>query len=258
MSIPLPCCHELATPARLILRARYSPLWPSLGLAVLTLIAVLAESAWTQEERPSPKLDPLPFNIPTQPLAGALQAYSQATGVEVLYESSIATGLQSTDVAGTFTPKQALGVLLTGTDIVVHYTRSNAITLTLPSFDYDPDLPPAHPLAEADFALDTLRVTAGGQQPDQGRLREFSESVQADIEGALRKDTRTRSGNYRASVKLWVDPSRTVRRAELAQSTGDTGRDLTIAEVLQGLVLRSGPPANTPQPVRVVIVVRSL
>jgi hypothetical protein len=235
-----------------------SPLWLSLGLALLTLIGAFAESAWTQEGRLSPTLDPLSFHIPSQPLAGALQAYSQATGVEVLYESSIAAGLQSTDVEGTFTPKLALGILLTGTDLAVHYTRSDAITLSLPSDEYDPDLPPAHALAEADLALDTLRVTAGGEQPDQGRLREFSESVQADIESALRKDTRTRSGNYRASVKLWVDPSRTVRRAELAQSTGDTGRDITIAEVLQGLVLRSGPPANTPQPVRVVIVVRSL
>lgn len=226
----------------------------AVAVVLLTLVGVLAEGVWSQEG-PLPPLGPRLFHIPSQPLARALQAYSQATGVEVLYESSVADGLQSTEVEGAFTPALALRILVAGTDLTINYTRSDAITLSLPMESYD--LPPSHPLGNADLALDTLQVTAG-VRPDAGRLSEFSASVQADIEGALRKDRRTRMGNYRASVKLWIDPPRTVRRAELAQSTGDFERDTSISEVLKGLELRAGPPANTPQPVRVVILVRSL
>lgn len=255
MPISVPGCHEIAIRAPFPRRRRYQP-WPTLCLAFLCLMGVLAEGGWSQEGRPQPVLGALPFHIPGQPLARALQAYSQTTGVEVLYESSIAAGLRSSEVEGTFTPELALRLMLAGTELAVQYTRNDAITLSLPSSEYD--LPPSvGPLANADLALDTLRVTAG-EHPDAGRLREFNESVQADVESALRKDARTRTGNYRASVRLWVDPSRTVRRAELAQSTGDPGRDSSISEILKGLVLRSGPPANTPQPVRIVILVRSL
>lgn len=255
MSLSVPRYHVLAIPARNSIRRHFNAPWRILCLALLCLIGVQAEGGWSQEGRPPPELGARPFHIPGQSLAGALQTYSQITGVEVLYESSIAAGLQSPEVDGTFTPDQALRRLLTDTDLAIHYTRSDAITLSLPS--ESDDLPPVHPLGNADLALETLHVSAG-QRPDAGHLRQFSESVQEDVESALRKDNRTRAGNYRASVKLWIEPPRTVRRAELAQSTGDIGRDASIAEILRGLVLRNGPPANTPQPVRIVILVRSL
>lgn len=226
-----------------------------LALSLLILVGFLAGSAWTHDGPARSIGETRPFRIPSQPLASALQAYSQATGIEILYESSVAEGVYSTEVDGAYTPKLALGILLTYADLVVHYTRSDAITLSLPPVG-DTDLPPSSLLANADLALDTLRVT-DGLRPDAGRLRAFSESVQGDIERALRNDTRTKGGNYRASLKLWVDTSRVVR-VELAGSTGDSVRDASIAGILQGLILRSGPPPNTPQPVRVAIVVRSL
>lgn len=226
------------------------------ALSLLILVGALAGSAWTQDG-PARFVDkPLAFHIPSQPLATALQAYGQATGIEILYESRIAEGLQSPELDGDYTPRLALGILLTYTDLVVHYTRSDAITLSSPSAG-NHDLPPSSLLPDADLALDTLRVM-DGQRPEAGKLRAFSESVQLDIERALRSDARTKTGNYRASLKLWIDQSRVVGRVELAQSTGDVARDASISNVLQGLLLRSGPPANTPQPVRVAIVVRSL
>lgn len=226
-----------------------------LALLLVALISLAGSQAATQEGERDPTPGAVVYQIPSQPLTPALQAYSQASGVEVLYESQIAAGLQSAPVQGAFTAQIALRVLLAGTDLVVHYNRSNAITLSLPS---DEQLPPSSPFETADLQLDTLRVSGGQPRPDQRLMREFSESVQLDIEAALRKHPGTRSGNYRASVRLWVDQSRTVRKAELAQSTGDGERDERIADVLRGVVLRQMPPANAPQPVRVVIFVRSL
>lgn len=225
-------------------------------VASVFLVSLMTQAGWTQDGAERAAFGVRSFDIPRQPLASALESYSRATGYEVLYESGIVVALQSVEVRGTFTAEQALGVLLGDTDLRVRFTRRDAITLTLPSNAYD--LPPSDPFADADLALETLRVSGGSERPDEGRLREFSETVQADIESALRKDARTRSGNYRANVKLWLTPSRTVSRAELAQSTGDLQRDSSISEILRGLVLRRLPPANTPQPVRVVIYVRSL
>ncbi|WP_143149268.1 STN domain-containing protein [Hyphomicrobium sp. CS1BSMeth3] len=228
---------------------------PHIFVLTILILGLLATGrAVTQEGRAAPKRDAIAFQIPRQPLPMALQAYSRASGVDVFYESHVAAGLESTPVEGALSPEAALRALLAGTDLTVTYTRNDAITLSLPVSDI---LPPTSPLGDTDLELDTLRVTPG-ERVDGTELREFREIAQADIEAALRKNTRTRAGNYRAQVRLWVDPSRTVRKAELSQSTGDAERDARITTLLQGLQLRRTPPRNAPQPVRVVIVVRSL
>jgi hypothetical protein len=224
------------------------------GVASLVLFSPYTTVSWS-EDGSDKWFGAIRFNIPAQPLDSALQAYSKLSGVDVLYESRIASQLYSSPVEGMLTRQAALEAMLAGTDVTVQYTRSDAITLSLAS--YQVDIPPASPLADADLMLDTLRVSAVAP-PDKSKMRDFSQSAQADIEAALRKDTRTNSGNYRASVKLWVDPTRVIRRAELAQSTGDATRDASIADTLRGLMLRKEPPENAPQPVRIVIVVRSL
>lgn len=189
-------------------------------------------------------------------MASALEAYARESGIEVLYESSSVASLESTGVEGNYTPEMALQMLLSGTELKVRYARPNAITLSLVLSD--DNLPPTNPLADADLSLDTLQVTSSTDQGDAGRLREFSEVIQLDLERALRQNARTRSGSYKASVNLWVDPSRKIRTVSLMHSTGDAERDASIPSVLQGVVLSRGLPVNTPQPVKVVITVRSL
>lgn len=196
------------------------------------------------------------FHIPAQPLANALQAYGEKTGVQVLYESNSATGRKSVAVEGNFTPEEALNRLLSATELRVRYIRPDAITLALPSAE--DDKPPASPLVTADLSLGTLRVRATSDGDDAGSLNDYSESVQTDIQKALQKNNKTRGGNYRAVLDLWIDPSRTVKRTELFRSTGDQDRDAAVAATLRGLTISRSAPVNTPQPVRVVIVVKSL
>lgn len=196
------------------------------------------------------------FSIPSEPLAMAIQAFSQTSGVEVFYESSITAGRRSASVEGRYSAQAALAQLLGGAGFSVRFTRANAVVLSVPSAK--DDLPASRAAAHFDLSLDPIRVTAATERPDDARLREFSEAVQGEVEAMLRKDTKIRSGNYRIRVKLWIDPSRTVRRAELAQSTGDQTRDSAIETSLQGFVLSRVPPPNTPQPMRVVVSVRTL
>lgn len=246
-------CDRLSLPI-FTWRERLSSLLWALAIALLLALS----SPYTLDSRSEESartFGPILFNIPAQPLDSALQAYSRASGVDILYESGTAVQLMSSAVVGTFSRQSALEVLLQGTELKVRYTRSDAITISQPH--YEANLPPLNPLTDADLTLDTLRVAAG-EPADAAQMREFSLSTQADIEAALRKNARTSTGSYKASIRLWIDPQRTVRRAELAQSSGEAGRDASIVETLHGLVLRREPPANAPQPVRVVIVVRSL
>ncbi len=73
------------------------------------------------------------------------------------------------------------------------------------------------------------------------------------------KGGRTRRGEYRVAVELWVTPSsQVIDRAELDGSTGDFDRDSSIAESLRGLVLSQQAPPNMPLPIRFMISIHAL
>jgi hypothetical protein len=244
------------------LRGRMRLRWGASSIACLALASACLVAAHCEEGRNAKSAGRSTFHIPGQPLDSALQAYSQASGVQVLYESELAAGRRSAPVDGELTPEAALRALLVGTDLLVQYTSANAITLSCWSDDRDgiaeSDRPPAHPLANIDLTLDTLQVAVSADAADAARLRAFGEAVQSDIQGALKKNATTRSGNYRVAVKLWIDASQTIQRTELLQSTGDRQRDIAVSGALHGLVVSRAAPPNMPQPVRVVIVVKSL
>ncbi len=198
---------------------------------------------------------PIKFQIPSQPLASALQTYSKLTGVQLLYESGAAGERLSVPVEGEYTRDAALRMLLADTDLVIRYTRSNSITLVPASAD--PDAPPEAVFAgQVDLTLDTLLVRRQRPSSDPSQLRAYTGVIQSDIQHALRKEAKTRSGAYSAGIKLWIDNPRTVRKTELFRSSGDQERDETIARVLDGMQVSQAPPANTPQPVMVMITVR--
>lgn len=233
-----------------------SPAGAILALVLFAVTGLMNARAWTEEGNPTPPPGAVAFNVPRQPLASAIQAFSQVSGIEVFYESSIAAGRTSASVEGRYLPDAALRTLLGSAGFTVRFTRRNAAVLSDPSARSD--LPPTRAPANFDLSLDTIRVRAESERPGEAQLREFGDMVQNEVETVLRKNNRIRSGNYRIRVKLWIDPSRTIRHAELAQSTGDQERDTAITDVLQGFVVSRIPPPNSPQPIRVIVAVCSL
>jgi hypothetical protein len=212
--------------------------------------------AKAQEPRTATVSGPISFQIPAQPLASALQAYGQKAGVQILYESNAAAGRTSVAVEGRFTREEALTRLLAGTQLAIQYTGPYALILALPSADGD--LPPPSPFATPDLLLGELHVRAKNDGEDTDQFHDYADSIRSDVQKALQSNARTRGGNYRATLDLWIDPSRTVRRTALHRSTGDPDRDVAVAEALRGLAISRPTPANLPQPVRVVIMVKSL
>lgn len=218
-------------------------------------LCVGASSART-EENPLPSTGVLAFSIPAQPLANAIQAFSQASEVEVFYESSIVAGRKASGIDGQYSREAALKALLGNAGLSIRFTRPNAVVLSDPNARAD--LPSMRRTNSFDLSLDAISVKAGPERGGEGQLREFGNIIQNEVETILRKNNKIRSGNYRIRVKLWIDPSRTIRQAELAQSTGDQDRDTAITDVLKGFVVSRVPPPNIPQPIRVIVAVRSL
>jgi hypothetical protein len=227
-------------------------------VAYLALLAVGVPAAHAEGVRVVRPGEPIKFDIPAQPLAGALQLYGQTTGIQVLYESNSAVRRTSSAVQGKFAADAALNLLLTGTDLKVRYIRPDVITLALPNADDSGVTSSTDSPASLDLSLGTLRIRGSSDGDDSARLQDYSRSVQMDIQNALRKNARTRDGSYRAVLDLWIDSTSTIERTELFRSTGDHERDAAVASTLRGVTMSRPTPANTPQPVRVVIVVRSL
>lgn len=228
-------------------------------MLLVAYAALLAAGIYTAEaeDRQVAKAGELiAFDIPRQSLAGALQAYGQATGIQVLYESNSALGRTSAAVEGRFTADAALSLLLNETELKVRYIRPDAITLALPAAEGVSYAPPVNSPAASSLSLGTLRVRRSND--DAALQQDFSQKLQMDIQNALRKNPRTRDGSYRAVLDLWIDPARMIERTELLRSTGDRERDAAVAATLRGVTVSRPTPANTPQPVRIVIVVRSL
>jgi hypothetical protein len=198
----------------------------------------------------------LTFHIPSQPLPAALQLYSQVSGVQVLYETSSAHGRLSHSVEGTYTRDTALRLLLSDTDLVVRYTRADAITLTPLSLQAA-DEAPTGSTHSADLVLDTMHIRAA-HADDLSRLRSYSRVIENDVTVALKGNPRTKVGSYRVGVRLWIDQDRTITRTELFHSSGDKERDAAISSVLGGLVISAASPENTPQPVALMISVNSV
>lgn len=69
------------------------------------------------------------FDIPSNNLATALLAYSDATGIQLNYPQALVSGLKSSSVTGDYTPEQALQKLLAGANIAYQYVDNDAIAL---------------------------------------------------------------------------------------------------------------------------------
>ena len=74
------------------------------------------------------------FNIPEQPLANALQAFGQQSGVQVLYSPDDIQGLRSTRLSGTLSAQEGLAKLLQNTGVNFSF-QGNAASISRKSGD---------------------------------------------------------------------------------------------------------------------------
>jgi hypothetical protein len=171
----------------------------------------------------------LQFDIPSQPLAAALRAYSKATGLEVFYDGSLSIGRHSTAIKGSFVPMPGLKALLRGTGYVARITEiANTVTIV--------GAPPVAP----------LRATFDRYQP-------YFAMLQARLSEALCSDEESMPSGEEITLRFWLDLSGVIANADLLGSGASDGRRRAIASKIQGLQIGKVPPAGLPQPLTMVI-----
>lgn len=96
------------------------------------------------------------FNIPSQPLNRALRLLADQSGIQLAYQTSVASGTNSPALSGTMTSEEALVRLLNGSGLSYGFTGANTVTIR----SKDPTLPQTMS-AEGTTLLDTITVTTG-------------------------------------------------------------------------------------------------
>ena len=89
-------------------------------LWLLVAGAAFMPGAVMAEPRTAPN-EPVAFYLPAQALPSAIEAYSVASGWQVIYDASLATGRQSAPVRGQYAPAAALRTLLAGTGLMAEF-----------------------------------------------------------------------------------------------------------------------------------------
>jgi Secretin and TonB N terminus short domain len=212
-------------PVRPVLRA------PILAICLGVMAAAAADDSALRPAAGALQDKRLSFDIPAQALHEALFAYTDATGLNVLVDDTVASGRRSAPVRGSFTPEDALRTLLSETGLEFQYTAANAFTLV-----------PASPIHQ------TLR--------DSSRDEAYFRVVQTAVKHTLCSRGDTLPGDYRMVAQLWIGLSGTVLRAALLGSTGHDQRDRRLGEMLQRLSVGEAPPPGLPQPVTLVVLPR--
>jgi protein TonB len=85
----------------------------------------------------------------------------------------------------------------------------------------------------------------------------YTNLLQRHLQDELNRNRKLRESDYRVTVRIWLGKDGVMRRAELAQSTGNDTLDDLLRQVLtQVSAMREAPPENMPQPVRIRITAR--
>ncbi|MEQ8250910.1 MAG: TonB-dependent siderophore receptor [Oceanibaculum nanhaiense] len=103
------------------------------------------------------------FDIPAQPLSGALNRLGEAANLQILYPAALVEGLRAERLAGDYSAEEALRMLLRGTGLSYRFTAERIVTLEKPAATGALTLDPV--TVEA-----SLRNTETATSPVQGYL----------------------------------------------------------------------------------------
>jgi len=220
----------------------------TLGLLVACVAAGIGAGGATAAEpanAPQKSVGRISFDIPAQPLVTALDAYSSATGLEVLYDSALAAGHSAAPVKGSYTAREAVALLLGGSGLTARPIGVGAITIT-----------PAPAAGPAPIAPGPVPSPVSSPGPAESPYAAYFALIQQRFETAFCQDAHASPGNYRAVLKFTIEPTGRIVQAELLGSTGSSQRDRAIAQAL-GRVSLGEPPPDLPQPVMLLILPQS-
>ena len=173
------------------------------------------------------------FDIPAQPLASALEAYSAATGVEIFYDAVLAAGHRSASVKGSFLPARALETLLLGTGYVPRSTGPDTISIA------------PGPQGTSQQTIAAKRIF--------DRYQPYFAVLQAQLSRTLCRDDPAKIRSGEVIFKFWLTASGTIARAQIIASDGDADRDRALVQRAEGLEIGEPPPPALPEPITMAV-----
>jgi hypothetical protein len=205
--------------------------------ALVIAASVLVTSQSGASAQASDHSAQLQFDIPSQPLAASLRAYSAITNLELYYESSLVDGHRSPSIRGSFSPDVALRHLLEGAGLSVASFQPGTLTI----------LPPRPPAKGQDLAA--LKSKAAEFTP-------YFALVQAGLRAAFCKTPEIQTDTAELIIRLWIAPSGAVARAEILSSMGSEERFEAYVAAMRAVVIGQAPPQAMPQPVTLMVLPR--
>jgi hypothetical protein len=189
------------------------------------------------------------FELPAQPLAQALQAYSRIADVAVVALNRQLEGHLSTALSGDYARREALSRLLADTGFEADFTAEDAaiIVPSSTSPQRSSSLPPT--LGAAPPGIDGI----GGSSDDRGDFRAYAALVQTRLTEALCESPQTRPGSYRLVVQLRIGETGSVVASKVVGTTGQPARDAAIERAMRTLAFDAAPPAGLPEPVTILM-----
>ncbi|MTD92735.1 hypothetical protein GIW81_00105 [Hyphomicrobium sp. xq] len=197
----------------------------------LSTVIAVDGAALSAEPRAPEQAIQVDFNIPSQPLMSALEAFSASSGYQILMGDRAFALQRSAPLKGSFTPREALMRMVATTRAKVRFTASSSAIL----------------LQDDSSAYDGPVDTSAADEKSR-----FEAALQGDVLRALCRDAGLRRAVYRAAIDLWIHGSGGVERAELLASTGSPYLDSRILKVLRSLA-SAVPPRGLRRPTTLLI-----
>lgn len=163
------------------------------------------------------------FDLPAAPLHEALEAFSAATGMAVLYPRPWVDGQQAPALRGAFEDQDALAHLLAGSGLEAAFSDARQRAFTLRRL-----APSAAPVVDDRALADGLRRW-------------------------LCATPLLAPGDYRAALQLWWYPDGRVRQVKLLASTGVPDRDRQLQRRLGQWQLAPAVRQGREQPVTLLL-----
>ncbi|UPG92959.1 STN domain-containing protein [Luteibacter aegosomatissinici] len=190
-------------------------------LACVLCFGTVQAAPWGGDTTPGITHGPTRFDIDAQPLAGALRAFSETTGIAVLFDDALVAGRDSPGLHGDASPRDGLRILLVGTGLNAHFSSMNAFTVNATPADAT-ELVGAPPPATPELA-----------ENDAAELQRAVEQVLC-----VRRDTRP--GSFRLALQIWIDASGHVADVVALAPSDDGERDARVV----GAIRRARVPAR--------------
>lgn len=171
------------------------------------------------------------FSIPAQSLDDALTRFGASTGLQLLYDASLASGRRSAAVEGVMEPRQALVRLLEGTGLFARFTSGGAVVIYASS-------------SSSAVVLNPITAVAAplvGRR-DDGAMRAYADRARLRVAEAVRRDPELTRDDVLVRLRLRLNAEGRVSDAVIQEGTGDAGWDARFLALVSSLRFEAPPP----------------